>query len=361
MTIITTDASQYVELHQHILGTVHQALTTTETPGAAVTLLLNGRLLVSAAVGHTEPARTAELDVHAQFYIYSVTKMLLATLVLQLVQNGRVRLDAPVQTYLTQLALDTPVTIRQLLNHTGGLPDYGALPSYQEAVRTQPTDPWSDDDFLLQTLSNGLVFTPGQGWGYSNLGFLLLRQVVEVVTGKSCGAAVRQQIVAPLGLQQTFVAQTLDDARQLTPGYSAFFSRDRRVQDVRSLYHPGWVAHGVVVATAPELATVIDALFSGHLLAAPGLAAMLEPVLVPYQHPFFQQPAYGLGVMIDPQSQYGLIAGHGGGGPGYSAGALHIPNVHGRRITSIVLANRDQDELGLRMAFTLAMMVADLL
>jgi CubicO group peptidase (beta-lactamase class C family) len=81
MTLITTDASRHAELHQYIVGTVHQALAATETPGAAVTLLLNGQPLVSAGVGHTLPARTAELDLHAQFYIYSVTKMLLATLV----------------------------------------------------------------------------------------------------------------------------------------------------------------------------------------------------------------------------------------------------------------------------------------
>jgi D-alanyl-D-alanine carboxypeptidase len=121
------------------------------------------------------------------------------------------------------------------------------------------------------------------------------------------------------------------------------------------------VSHGVVISTAPELARLIDALFTGRLLGAERRAAMLEPVLVPHQHPLFQQPAYGLGVMIDPQSRYGVIVGHGGGGPGYSAGALHLPDVHGHRITSIALANRDQDDLGLSLAFQLAMVAADAL
>jgi D-alanyl-D-alanine carboxypeptidase len=65
--------------------------------------------------------------------------------------------------------------------------------------------------------------------------------------------------------------------------------------------------------------------------------------------------------MIDPQSRYGVIAGHGGGGPGYSAAALHVPDVHGRCITSIALANRDQPDLSLRIAFTMVMMLADTL
>ena len=85
---------------------------------------------------------------------------------------------------------------------------------------------------------------------------------------------------------------------------------------------------------------------------------MLSAVSVPVKHSFFRQPAYGLGVMIDRRSRYGVMAGHGGGGPGYSAGALHIPDAHGRRITSIALANCDQGDTGLMLAYELAMAVA---
>ncbi len=86
-----------------------------------------------------------------------------------------------------------------------------------------------------------------------------------------------------------------------------------------------------------------------------------DSVFVPATHPLFRQPAYGLGLMIDPRARYGVIAGHGGGGPGYAAGALHVPDVHGRRITSVALANRDQPDLGLQIAFTMTMMLADTL
>jgi D-alanyl-D-alanine carboxypeptidase len=205
------------------------------------------------------------------------------------------------------------------------------------------------------------VFAPGYGWRYSNIGFLLLRQLIETLMRASLRTVLDRHIFIPLGLQHTFLADTLTDAHHLTPGYSSFFRSDNEVQDVRRLYHPWWVAHGVVVATAPELACIIDAIFTGRLLTAHSRAAMLEPVLVPYQHPCFQQPAYGLGVMLDPQSSYGLIAGHGGGGPGYSAGVLHLPDVDGHHITSVVLANRDQDDLGLGMAFKLATILGNAL
>lgn len=361
MTFVKPGSSGNTYLRQYLIETVQQALATAWTPGATVAVLLDGQPVVVSGVGYRDSERLTVLDAHAQFYIYSVTKTLLATVILQLMEHGRVALDAPAQMYLTELSLDTSVTIRQLLNHTSGLPDYGALAAYREALQADPTHPWTDDEFLTHTLSQGFVFAPGHGWRYSNIGFLLLRRLIENVMRTSLHTALHRQIFAPLGLQHTFVADTLDDAGRLTPGYSSFFRSDNELQDVRGLYHPGWVAHGVVVATAPELAQIIDALFTDRLLTVRSRAAMLEPVLVPHQHPLFQQPAYGLGVMIDPQSSYGIIAGHGGGGPGYSAGALHIPNVHGHRITSIVLGNRDQDDLGLRTAFALATILGNML
>ncbi len=85
---------------------------------------------------------------------------------------------------------------------------------------------------------------------------------------------------------------------------------------------------------------------------------MLDPVPVPAQHPLFRQPSYGLGVMIDPGSPYGSVAGHGGGGPGYSAAALHLPHIEERRATIVVLANRDRDDLAMGISFALADILA---
>lgn len=361
MAFVDLGSSASSSLQQRLRATVQDGLTSSGTPGAAVALLLDGQPVLTDAIGWRDWEQTTALDSHAQFYIYSVTKSLIATALLQHVQRGTIALDAPIQSYLVDVPLVEPVTVRQLLNHTGGIPDYGGLPAYSAALRADPTRAWTPDQFLAATLPRGLTFAPGQGWAYSNIGFLLLRQLIEAVTHTSLADALHQQIFAPLELQQTFVAQTLADAHQLTPGYSTFLSGDDTVEDVHALYHPGWVSHGVVISTAPELARMIDAIFSGTLLDAPSRAAMLEPVRVPVTHHFFQQPSYGLGLMIDPQSRYGLLAGHGGGGPGYTAGVIHLPDVRGHRVTSVVLTNRDQDDLSLRTAFTLALLLADTL
>ncbi len=348
-------------LHQQLTATVQHALTQAATPGASVALWLDGQPLFVAAIGFRDLAQQSALTVQDRFYIYSVTKSLIAAVILQLVEQGQVALDTPVQHYLPHLPLDTPVTLRQLLNHTGGIPDYGALPAYFAALKADPTRAWTADEFLAATLPTGVTFAPGQGWNYSNIGFLILRQVIERVLQTSLRNALHNQIFTPLALQQIHVVETLEDAQQVSPGYSAYFATDNTLQDVRTRYHPGWVSHGVVSATAADLARVMDAILTGPLLSSASRTALLEGVRVPMQHPLFQQPAYGLGIMIDQASRYGTLAGHGGGGPGYSAAALHLPAVHGHTLTSVVLANRDRDELGLQLALTLATLVADTL
>ena len=81
---------------------------------------------------------------------------------------------------------------------------------------------------------------------------------------------------------------------------------------------------------------------------------MLTATRIPESYQPFVEPSYGLGLMTDPGSPYGLVAGHGGGGPGYSAGAFHFPNVGGRRVTTVALANSDRGDVGVRIAFALA-------
>ncbi|HYI15656.1 MAG TPA: serine hydrolase domain-containing protein, partial [Thermomicrobiales bacterium] len=288
-----------------------------------------------------------------RFYIYSITKTLLAAMTLQLVAFGEIGLDRAVQEYLPDYPLETPVTVRQVLGHTAGLPDYGGMPEYAAAVRATPEVAWSSEEFLERTLGRGLQFAPDEGWAYSNIGYLTIRMLVERVTELTLRELVARQIVTPLGLVATTVAETLDDTAMLTPGFSGWIDPDGPAVDSSRRYHPGWVSHGVVISTGPELARIIDAVFDGRLVPPALLPDMLRPTRVPMDHPLFAEPSYGLGVMLDPGSPYGVIAGHGGGGPGYSAGALHFPAVGGRRVTTVALANWDMGDVGLPIAYGL--------
>ena len=118
----------------------------------------------------------------SRFPIYSITKTFTAVCVLCLDKTGLLSVHDPITKWMTDLPdlpLPESVTLSHLLRHVSGVPDYGPLREYHEAVRTMPKSPWTDDEFLSATLAQGLLFEPGTGWSYSNVGYLLLRRAIE--------------------------------------------------------------------------------------------------------------------------------------------------------------------------------------
>ncbi|HLL50087.1 MAG TPA: serine hydrolase domain-containing protein [Thermomicrobiales bacterium] len=233
------------------------------------------------------------------------------------------------------------------------------MAEYGHDLRSDPGRPWTTHEFLQRTLRRGFLFPPGGGWDYSNVGFLLIRQAIERITQRSLRDALAELVFHPAGLHRTVVAESLEDAQILTPGHSAELDDDGGLRDMSRRYHPCWVSHGVAISTASDLARAVEALFRGQLLAPGSLVEMLDAVPVSTEHPLFARPGYGLGLMIDLGSTYGRVAGHAGGGPGYSTAAFHFPDVVGHRITSVALVNRDCPDLGTEIAFALVAAYAD--
>jgi len=273
------------------------------------------------------------------FLAYSVTKTFLAVVALRLQEKGRLDLDAPLSRWRPGVPAAERIRLRQLLAHTAGVPDYGALPAYHEAVRASPSEPWSPGRFAAETWGRGLLFEPGTGWDYSNPGYRLLREVLEEVEGTDLAALVTRHVAAPLGLSRTFAVRSTADLAPLAPGPSRLLAEAGSVRDAREAYHPGWVFHGVLASTASDLARFFAALFGGVLLSPASLAAMTHPVDVPaHRAPdAWGRPVYGLGLMGDLASPWGVLWGHNGGGPGYEASAFHAPDLAGRAVTVCAL------------------------
>jgi D-alanyl-D-alanine carboxypeptidase len=346
------------DFQEQLKSIVGQSLTKSQTPGAAIAIHIDGQAFLETGVGYQDRDREVPISQDAQFYIYSITKSLIATASLYLVGEGLLELDAPVQSYLTSFPLDTSVTLRQLLSHTSGLPDYGGVPAYSETVKAHPSSPWSTEAFLNLAQTQGLQFTPGKGWGYSNIGYLLLKCILERATGLPIQKLLDQVIFSPLSLKKTFVPMTLNDVSQLTPGYSAFFSGDE-LQDITHIYHPSWVAHSVVISTAPELAKIIDALFRGKILDSSLVEQMSYPNHNLGKYPLFENLGYGLGLFVDTESPYGKVTGHTGEGPGYSVAAFHFPRLTDSSTTIAVLINRDKHDYGLSLVYKMAHLIAE--
>ncbi len=185
---------------------------------------------------------------------WSFTKTILAATALVLVRDGRLALDHSVR--------DRPFTLRQLLQHQSGLADYGGLAAYHEAV-ARGDEPWPVSELLERTDARRLRFEPGQGWSYSNIGYLIVRELIEETAGEDLSAAVARLVLHPLDISEARIARTRADLAGVAMGST-------------SSYHPGWVYHGLAVGPLRDAALLLDRLMTGTLLPSPLLEAMGE-------------------------------------------------------------------------------------
>jgi CubicO group peptidase (beta-lactamase class C family) len=271
------------------------------------------------------------------FPIYSATKTVLAVQVLQLGLD----LSTPVARWLPGLPAAEAITVAQLLGHTSGLPDYGSVSAYHEAVRAG-RPPWPDDVYLELAAEQGLLFTPGTGWAYSNIGYLALRRIVQAERDQPWADAVRHTVVARAGLTDTFPLSTPEDLARVAPARSTYLGG----AIVAEAYHPGWVAHGLLACSAADLAHLFRLCLSdetGVLLPRATQQAMstLRPLDLPGR-PLHPRPAYGLGVMGTPSDTRSAmpVLGHTGAGPGYTAAVYLLPRQD--RVLAALLADEDQ-------------------
>lgn len=296
------------------------------------------------AIGYSDLNTTVSgkaIDIEDRFLIYSLTKTFIAAAVLKLTEDGLVDLDAPFSTYLSDTPFGSEFTVRQALNHSSGLPDYGSLPEYNEAVKRPTAPPWSFNEFIERALHKGLAFDPGMGWGYSNIGYMLLSRVIERITKQELGTALSSLIFQPLGLEKTRVANSREEMQSLVAGNSLYLSSNGSTVDARSYYDPRWVAHGVIASTVSDVVTFYHQLLEGSLLSGPMMEAMLTLVSVHSEHPHFVTPSYGLGLMADPDSTYGRLYGHTGEGPGYCGAVYHLRTTNGHATTVGILCNSE--------------------
>jgi D-alanyl-D-alanine carboxypeptidase len=246
--------------------------------------------------------------------VASNTKMFVAAVVLQLVEDGEVALDAPVEEYVPGLVAGngydgTKITVRQLLQHTSGMADY------IEDVLADPgagDRPWQPSELVAIGLSHPPLFAPGTGWAYSNTGYIVLGMIVEAVTGNDLGDEITDRLIRPLGLGSTTYPDA-GDKRIRGPhahGYYAFPGQP--VMDITELEPSLPGAAGSLISTGPDLTRFVRALLSGKVLRRDLLAEMRTTVPA-------EGPAYGLGIREIPLPCGGVAWGHGGNMPGFDS------------------------------------------
>lgn len=285
------------------------------------------------------------------FLIYSITKTFIGTLALVLQEEGRLSLGNPLAWWFPEVPESEHITIRAILNHTAGVPDYGGLQSYHDAVRRSPGEPWDFEEFAQHSWQKGLLFEPGTGWAYSNPGYMLVKRVLERVADESYADLVQSRICRPLNLERTFVPESVAALASLAPATSTLLSPTRESADVRLSYHPGWVSHGVAASTPSEVAIFLHGLFSERIVRPQSIRELTALVSVPKAPPRWRKPCYGLGVMADPESPFGPVFGHNGVGPGYNASAFHALRLTLGGATVCALCAVEEDSLAENLVF----------
>jgi D-alanyl-D-alanine carboxypeptidase len=289
------------------------------------------------------------------YRIGSTTKTFTAVVVLQLVGEGRLGLDDPVSRYVPGLLpYPEPITVRQLLNHTSGIFDYGHSPGSadpsadvprirdpalrREAQRLLALSRRGQDVLATPELSvaaattHPLDFPPGQGFSYSNTGYQILTLLIERITGQPLAASYRQRIFRPLAMRDTY----LPSDRTIRGAHVHAYTPDETTgspTDTTADIDLGHWGEGGLISTATDVATFYRALLGGRLLAPPLLAQMLQEAPQSALGAFAS--GYGLGIE-HLRNPCGLDAwGHGGDLAGFKTTA--IASRDGRYVAVLVL------------------------
>ncbi|MEV8636925.1 serine hydrolase domain-containing protein [Streptosporangium sp. NPDC051023] len=272
----------------------------------------------TAGVGDLETR--AKVPVNGQVRIGSATKMFTSVVVLQLAGEGKIDLDASAEKYLPGLVRGNgndgrKITVRQMLQHTAGLPDYAAhIPSIFE-IQHRYVEP---RELLDMGLAHKPEFAPGTSWKYSNTGYVLLGLLVQKVTGRPIGEEITNRVIKPLGLRDTYWPgvgeQEIRDAHP--SGYQPKTDKPgAEMGDVTEM-EPSWAwAAGQLVSTPRDLNRFLGALLGGKLLKPDLLEQMKQTVKAPG---YPSSWSYGLGLMKIGLSCGGYWWGHSGDIEGYA-------------------------------------------
>jgi D-alanyl-D-alanine carboxypeptidase len=313
---------------QHDVDAIHAAGVTgvlAEVDGGQITVRAG-----TAQLGSSRPVPD-----NSYIRIGSNTKTLVATVMLQLVAEGRVSLDDTVAKWLPGVVAGNgndgaAITIRELLQHTSGLYDFTeALPAL--ATRQGYLDSRhrtaAPEQLVALAMQHKPLFKPGTSWAYSNTNYVLAGMIIAKVTGQSWATEVYDRIIAPLGLRHTFVpgaspylpAPHADLYQQFTPGGP--------LTDTTVMNYTWADAAGAIVSTPDDLDRFFRALISGRLLPPAELAEMEKTAPTIGEQGLLAD--YGLGLGWQPLSCGGGYWTHGGDVLGSST-ALGV-SANGRR------------------------------
>lgn len=347
------------------IDAIFSGVTSPDAPGLAVLVRQNGKILFERGYGVRDLRTKSRIDARTNFRLASFTKQFTAMAIMLLVHDGKLRYDET----LTEVFPDFPaygksITVRNLLNHVSGLPDYEDL--MERAEKTNGAI-WSPEKQIQDTEVLELLkkeksgkFTPGTSWSYSNSGYVVLGLIVAKTSGKSYGEFLRERIFAPLKMNDTIVYQKgKNDLSSRAYGHS---KENDALKETDQSSTSATLGDGGVYSNLEDLAKWDDTLRNHTLLSEKEMQPALTPVKLndgsephwPTEqnddnlHPG-KPVSYGFGWFLDPYNGHQRMW-HTGSTMGFRT---VIERFLADNLTIIILANRtdlNPEKLSLQVA-----------
>ncbi len=380
---VTTTSVVVDETEERLIAVIDNFLASTQAPGVTMTVLRpsdDGTDTIEAvnlARGVRSLTTEAELSTSDYFRWASITKPMTSIVVLQLVEEGLIDLDATVSTYLGEgwapgYVLDgvdygDSVTIRQILDHTDGFAEFAFDLGFYVLASTRLDTPFEPEEVIDWAVEQGPLYEPGTAYEYNTVGFIVAGLVIEEVTGNSAHIELRNRLFDPADASEIYLPpkesppeQTIDGyvqgdlklALNFVPGFAVYTAEatvgafyDISVIPQEVLRSVGWTGGGIE-ARAEDLARVFRQQFTG---------ALSDDMLTAFTTPS-DFSNYGLGINVGEFDGY-TVYSHGGGTPGFRSHAMYMPELD---VTIAVSANLIQIEPDIEtLASDLAAIIID--
>jgi len=295
--------------------TIQSYLRENNIPGGLVAVATRGNIIHLREYGMANVELAVPVSDKTVFEIGSISKQFVSAVAMLLVEEEKLDLDDPIHRYLPDLPGEwLGVTMRHLLNHTSGIPDYEEIRTY-DVYRFRVTP----EEVIQIAHSRPMDFAPGTGWYYSNTGYFLASMIVERIEGRPLGQVLESRIFGPLGMTQTRMADPEAIIRHRAAGYWVNKAGDlinRNPTETSST-----LGAGGMISTAHDLARWDAALYDDQLLTDKSREAMWSPAVLPDG----TNTEYAMGWRVTPYD--GLRSqSHGGQVAGFVANFSRFPD-----------------------------------
>ena len=335
------------------IDAIFASLKSKDAPGAAVLVVYNGQLVFRRGYGVTDLRTLHPIEANTNFRLASFTKQFTAACIMLLVRDGKLHYDDHLTDLFPEFPVyGKPITVRNLLNHTSGLPDYEEILMKQYPNTAEEKIPQILDAGVLKLLEQQTSgkFPAGSKWEYSNSGYAVLAMIVEKVSGKGFGQFLHDRIFAPLNMTNTLAYEKgKNQAPHRAYGHT---KKGDGWQETDQSPTSAVLGDGGIYSSIDDLAKWDRALREHTLLSEAEMQPALTPVQPtggPAKLPHGSDVSYGFGWFLAPYKSHKRMS-HDGETIGFRTTIQRFPE---DKLTVIVLANRadlDPEQLALRVA-----------